>query len=783
MDTNTESGPNLKARSYVGLASLLAALFVSAMPVISHAQSASERVQEEVVALEEVIVTANRREENLQEVAISVAAFTDEFLRNSGTTNLKQLEQYTPSLKITPVTDTRSTSIRIRGIGSIGSNAGIDPSVGVFIDGVYQGRAGMSVADLMDIQRVEVLRGPQGSLYGKNTAAGALNIVSKAPAEIFEAELEGVVGNYEALELRGMINVPLGDTGIATRLSGYFVERDGLDDNTFTGNDINDVDRSGLKSRTLFHMGDAGDLILTLDYAKDDSDCCAPDILDYEGDGSALGLPFELLAEDAGEPLPEADGFDRNIFLNRDFVNEVEFGGVAAEWNRELSNEIVLTWINAWRHYESYSEYDGDFSQFDAGQLTTDVDLDQVSSEFRITSPVGDIWDYQVGLYYYDSEMDTAGTNGFLELTGRLFAGGLLFPDGTINSDTNTHETTSYAAFGQSNWSFAEQWKLTFGGRVTYEEKSRSGTQMASPDPAFPLDAPPIAGPDQVLDDTRDSTDFSPSISLSYFPQDDLMLYASFSQGFKSGGFNQLRTAVGVPTEFDDERSRNYELGWKGKWLDRRLRVNGTVFYVDYDDFQAQGFDGANISVRNAGSLESKGVELDVVYVHNSLLTMGTALGYNDATYDDFPTGECTAAQLFAVTGGSPFVQPDCVQDLEGEPLDNAPEWTVSTFMQLTDTFPGSDLTWMLRVEHNYTDEYYMAQDLDESLKQDATDLVNARASLISGDGAWELTLWGRNLLDEEYLVVGFDVPVHSGFAGINAPPLTYGLTLNYRTE
>ena len=194
----------------------------------TRAQSSSE-----IAVLEEVIVTANRREQNLQDVAISVAAFTDEFFKNSGTKNLKQLEQYTPSLKIAPVTDSRSTSIRIRGIGSIGSNAGIDPSVGLFIDGVYQGRAGMSVADFMDTARVEVLRGPQGTLYGKNTAAGALNIYSKTPTELFEAEFEGVVGNYDALELRGMVNVPLGDGGNAVRISGYSVDRDGFDDNEY----------------------------------------------------------------------------------------------------------------------------------------------------------------------------------------------------------------------------------------------------------------------------------------------------------------------------------------------------------------------------------------------------------------------------------------------------------------------------------------------------------------------------------------------------------------------
>jgi len=734
-------------------------------------------------ALEEIIVTANRREQNLQEVAVSVAAFTEEFFKESGTTNLKQLEQYTPSLKITPTTDSRSTSIRIRGIGSIGTNAGIDPSVGLFIDGIYQGRAGMSIADLMDVERVEVLRGPQGALYGKNTAAGALNIISRRPGELFEAEVEGVYGNYDNQELRGMVNVPLGDAGHATRIAGYWVQRDGFDDNTWTGDEINNADRWGAKSRTLVNLSDTGELLLTLDYARENSDCCAPDILDYDGAGSPLGVPFDAVAASEGIPLPDADPFDRKLLANRPFHNDVKVGGAALEWNQEVGSDFGITWLNAWRFYKNDSDFDGDFSHLEAVEMSAKVDLDQYSSELRLTSPEGPTIDYVAGLYAYHSKMDTDGTTGMLEAVGKVFAFGILMPEGSVNYDTNTHETTSYAAFGQLNWHIDDKWRLTAGARVTYEEKRRDGSQISRPQLPFPIDAPPIAGPDFTVDESRSTTDVSPTLSLTYFMRDGLMLYASFSQGFKSGGFNQVRTAVGVPGEFDDERSRNYEVGWKGSWLDRRLQVNGTAFYVDYDDFQAQGFDGANITVRNAGSLESKGLELEVAYLPVASLSLGMAVGYNDAEYQDFKTGECTVKQLVDITGGSPFIAPNCVQDLSGERLDNAPEWTVSTFAQYRDTVPGTNLGWSARIEYNYTDEFYMAQDLDENLLNDDTQLVNARIGLIGEDERWELTLWGRNLLDEEYYIAGFDVPVLSGFAGINAPPLTYGITLNYRTQ
>ncbi|NND69924.1 MAG: TonB-dependent receptor [Halioglobus sp.] len=752
---------------------LLSVLVVTpAFPNTALAQGATK--------LEEIIVTANRREQNLQDVAISVAAFTEEFFKDTGTANLKQLEQYTPSLKIAPVQDSRSTSIRIRGIGSIGSNAGIDPSVGLFIDGVYQGRAGMSIADFMDTQRVEVLRGPQGTLYGKNTAAGALNIISKQPAEFFEAEIESVLGNYEAMELRGMINTPLGATGHAVRLAAYNVDRDGYDENKTLDEEVNNADRWGAKARALVDLGDYGEIVTTLDYAQENSDCCAPDVIDYEGSGFPLGMPFPVFEEFTGVPVPEADPFDRELYYNQTWINEVSVGGLAIEWNHELDNELGLTWLNAARYYDNESLFDGDFSPYTAVIGAAEVDYEQYSSEFRLTSPEGDTFDYVAGIYFYSSTMETEGQTGFLETAGMIFAGGLLFPEGSVNFDTNTHETMSAALFGQANWYISDKWRATLGARFTQEEKKRDGVQITVPETA--LDAPPVAGPDVFSDDTRSESDLSPSFSLTYFVRDGLMFYASASQGFKSGGFNQLRVSASAPDEFEEERSRNYEIGWKGSWLDRQLQVNGTVFYVDYDDFQAQGFDGANITVRNAGSLQSQGIELDVIYVPNANLTLGTAIGYNKAEYEDFETGECTIAQLFAVTGGSPFIPPNCVQDLSGQVLDNAPEWTVSTYVHYEGTVTDN-VGWFGRLEYNYTDEFYMAQDLDEALLNDEAHLVNARTGVFGGERQWEVTAWVRNLLDEDYFVIGFDIPTISGYAGITAPPRTYGLTLNYRWE
>jgi iron complex outermembrane receptor protein len=768
--------------------------------------------QESTPALEEVIVTANRREENLQEVPMSVTAFTGEFFKDTGLTDFSKMDQYTPSLKITPGADSRATSIRIRGIGSVGTNSGIDPSVGLFIDGVYQGRAGMSISDLMDIERVEVLRGPQGTLYGKNTAAGAISVITQEPSLEFEAQAEITYTNQDRAELRGVVNIPLGESGHATRLAAFGVKGDHLYDNSYADaaqDEFNDTNKWGLRSRTLFDFENAGEFILTLDYTKEDNDCCVFAIMDYDG-LSTLNAPitndpsaqweidyapnfiyssFED-TEPQGSP-PAADPFGDDRWVSADIYNKIDVGGASLEWNYDLENEHTLTFINAWRHYESDSGYDGDFTAYDAVVGTTNVEVDQYSSELRIASPGGETLDYQGGLYAYYSELDSNGT--FTMLPALLSKLGLAFfyPNGSENIDENKFTTTSYAAFGQATWNINEQWSTTLGLRWTSEEKERDSSQktlgyVTGDSCDYLIDIPPVAGPCVLLDETRSDSDVSPSLTVRYYPVEDIMTYASISRGFKSGGFDQRRVPEGENGEFDDETATNYELGWKGTWLERRLQVNGTFYYVDYDDFQSQTFDGSSIKVTNAGRMESYGMELEAMAAVTQNLTVGTAAGLNKAEYKDFDNGQCTvlhsAEEYYSDPNNSQspgFANPPCVVDLAGEEVDNTPEWTVSSHLQYQ--WPITDnLITTTRLEHNYSDGYFLDQDLDPELKADSTHLVNLRFTLSNAVGSWEAALWGRNLLNEETYAYGIDIPTLGGFAGIPIQERTYGVTLRY---
>ena len=772
------------------------------------------------LALEEVVVTATKRAQSIQEVPMSVTAFTAEFFKDSGVSDLAGLEQYTPSLKITPGTDSNSTSIRIRGIGSVGTNVGIDPSVGTFIDGVYQGRAGMSIGDLIDIERIEILRGPQGTLYGKNTAAGAISIITMTPSpEAFESEVDLQYNSDQRAEIHAMTNVPLGDSH-AIRLTGYAIDGDHLYENKYNGEGLNDASKWGLKSRILFDGeanadGDGiGEFLLTMDYTKEDTDCCALAAIGYEGlstlntpnlNAASAQLSEELGNNAAGNPIlqwnsfedsegylpPKVDPFDENNYwVDGEIKNKVDIGGVALEWNKDLASENTLTFINAWRHYESDSSYDGDFTAYDSVTGSQDVDFDQYSSELRITSPGGETFDYQGGLYAFYSEMDSVGTFRQSEaLVDNIRVAGVplsdIFPNGTLNTDNNTYKTTSYAAFGQLVWNITDEFSTTFGLRYTYERKDRDGSQITTPESI--IDIPPVAGPDVFYDESRNDDDWSPALIGRYFVTPDIMTYASITRGFKSGGFNQRRELEGRNGEFDPEESTNYEIGWKSSTEDRRLQLNGTFYFTKYDDFQAQAFDGSSLTVTNAGSMESYGSELELVFIPIADVMAGTAMGYNKAEYDDFKNGQCTIDQAFnqyyveqGNQGGSPgTASPPCVQDLSGKAIDNAPEWTVSSFVQYERDLTAN-LIGKVRAEHNFTDSFYLDQDLDPNLENDSVHLVNLRFTLSNVEQTWEAAIWGQNLLDEEYYAFGLDMPVMGGYAGVVAPGAIYGVTVRF---
>jgi len=760
---------------------------------------------------DEITITATKRAKSIQEVPLSVTALTGKFIEDAGLTDFKRIEQFTPNLQILPVTDTRSTSIRIRGIGSVGSNAGIDPSVGVFIDGVYQGRAGMSVQDLLDIERIEVLRGPQGTLYGKNTAAGAINVISRRPGWDPEATVEAVAnGPYEGYELRGSFNVPIVDGVAATRLSGYRVARDGFDVNRFettefnefNGDEVNDALKWGLKSRTLLEPRDDLDLLLTLDFSREGNTCCVADIITPDGPG-LLGATFATLeaSNTRGLEAPPATPFDRVVQAGVRPRNSVNVFGAALEgnWDVPFIDDHVLTSIAAYRGYRSDSVFDGDFSAFSAVRAATDAEHDQGSLEVRLASPSGERVEYVGGVYLFFMNLETEDINGFFqELADAVdpvewpTIAAALTPSDNVN--TNRHRTYNAAAFGEATVELIDELSFTGGLRFNYERKERVGSSRTIPPPVVPIDAPPIIGPDVDRDNSRTALNVSGKASVQYKPTSDVMLYAMFANGWKSGGFNQLRTLQDNDGEFDDELSLTFEIGAKTTWFRRKLTANLTYFNTYYQDFQVQSFDGQAITVFNAGEMNSQGLEGELNWLPVQEVVFGARAAFNYTEYLDFEKGEQTVEQqdafnqsLAPIARGVTQCDPEtdgadvCFNDLTGRRIDNAPQWTASFFGSYERGLFDFGFNGFVRGEYSYRSFVYLNGDLDENLRQEGYGILNLRFGLRAEDGTWELVGWVQNLTDEDYLVVAFDVPIVSGYAGINGPPRTGGVTARLR--
>jgi iron complex outermembrane receptor protein len=741
-------------------------------------------------AIDEVVVTAQKREQAVQDVPISITALTGNFLKETGTNSLLDIQRFTPNVSLNQVTDSRSTAIRIRGIGNDGTNAGIDPAVGVFIDGVYQGRTGLAAGtDLADVDRIEVLRGPQGTLFGKNTAAGAIAIVTKLPQlDEWDAFIENNFGNYNDYQLRGTVNVPVLEDRIAMRLTGYFVQHDPYDENLFDGSGRNDGDRNGARLRTLFRLTDDLELVVWADYATEQTTCCVPDISSYTGPPS-LDVRFPDLAGQTGRPLPPLDPFDRVVDANEETTNSTQTIGTAAELNWTVRDH-VLTWLSAYRQFDSSSLLDGDFSGYDAVIQKTEEQFHQWSSELRLASPSGERLEWVSGLFFYYQQDDTQGQTGigpeWLETSslGPIIdsEGGADENGDVSNFDTNTHQTWSYAAFGQGTYALLDQLSLTVGLRGTYEQKARVGSQIAG---FTGVDAGPF-GPDRYADEDFSVFDLSPMASLQWFPTLDSMAFVRFARGFKSGGFNQLRTAGGVNTQFDDEVATDVEIGFRSTWLEGMVTLNATAFHTWYDEFQAQAFDGSAFSVTNAGSLRSYGFETDGLLVPHPSLQLGFGTGFNPTKYESFANSPCTAQQNWAINSDTPLARKACTQNLSGRPLDNAPEWSVTLFGNYErelGTLPRFDvpLLGFLTVNWSFRSAVFLQQDLDPHLRQPGYGLLNLRTGVRTDDGHWEFAFGVQNVTNQSYGVAGFDVPIVNGFAIINGPPRTFLGTIRYR--
>lgn len=737
---------------------------------LTAAATAQENAPSDTIQIEEITVSATRRVESIQDVPVSVATVSADTISKTGVIDMAELSRYIPNFEFSDASIL--PNLYVRGIGS-GTTHSIEQSVGRFIDDVYIGRAAINLHPLLDVASVEVLRGPQGTLFGKNTLAGAMIVNTANPTRSFEA---GVTGSYSdfsttggILGFEGFVSGPLSDN-VSARVAFIYKDRDGFIENNAPGPDGGTREDFGGRLKVRWDAGDNTTIDLKAEY------------MTYYEEGQT---PSEVVA--AGPPIQAFQRFNPEFTFDRDWVSHIDCTAEieGTTFCPERDQDSVNLTLNAAHEFEgagelrlisAYQQYDyvHRFVAVDGGvaggafRATRDEEFDGFTQEIRFTSEEFDSFDYIVGAFYENSSV-TRLQNDDTNVPAFLGGGP---PANTLNEDWS-QDTETIAVFGQTRVRFADKWSAILGGRWSYEEKefdffSRTVAYNGNPniDPILP------GTEEDIFSLSRTEDRFTPSFTLRYEASDDLMLFASISQGHKTGGFSDRPQD---DQDFDEEVNTAYEIGIKGTFLDGRLQANLAFYRMELEDLQvARALPGPTVTfeVQNAAEAVSQGFEFDTTYFIDDNWTIGGNLAYTDATYDDFPGAQATCPEV----GG--FIE-NGLCNFRGIPLIFAPEFKGAVFAEYQSGPVIGDWTMSARVDANYSGKYYTELAYFETLTQDEYILLNASVQFASPDGRYAISLIGKNLTDQHILAWGLEAGP-SQFVTPN-PPREIGIRASYR--
>lgn len=775
------------------------------------------------LVIEEIVVTASKREEALSDVPQTVRALDSTFLEDSGVTNVAQITEYIPALQISYNVNPFTTNVRLRSLGTGGNEPSLEPSVGVFIDGVYQSRSGLGLADLVDVERIEVLYGPQGTLYGRNTNAGVLNVVTKRPTDTFEAQVEGQVGNYDDLNLSGSISGPITDT-LRYRLAARYHQRDGWMDNTLRDEDLQSIDDVSVRGQIEWDVTDAFSARLIYAHVERDQRCCAPDVAhdvlssgvpwgsvqDIANGTGSLGALLPTLAGVVADvqPMPTgivSEGLDRDVTYDIKPYFEQNSDSVALLMDWDIG-ELTLHSISSYDTYDWETRQDCERASGFICQVDDYHEGDTYTQELRLESAGGEFIDWQAGLYYYNNDLkrglnrpfailgDTATAwagvallnNPVLGLNGPLAMGNEAVYAGLVQSQVTTgdyygrdHEwqTEAWAAFGQAVFNFNEMWSLTLGVRYNDEHKEadlytyfgNTNNPSSTGGSIIRLFAAPQDDHYEL-----DESNWSGMASLKAHLTDDLMVYFTAANGYKSGGFNGAPgSGLNSDVSYEPEEAILFEVGAKSTLWGGRAQANISVYETQLKDWQAISFDGNSGSflVNNAGEKRVRGVDLDITALLTESLTLTAATSYLDAEFEEFEVAQCEPGDPRQIPGARPGL---C--DFTGETPWESPEWRHSVVLTYSRPTPFGD--FYVRPEYSYTGWTSLSSKLGP-LSDDRSELFNLRIGLRAEQ--WEAILWGNNLKDDTIIGTASDAPTlgRTRTYFLEAPR-TYGLTLRY---
>ncbi|ABF54587.1 TonB-dependent receptor [Sphingopyxis alaskensis] len=705
----------------------------------------------------EIIVTARRRDERLIDVPVAITAYSGDALAKAGAIDITDIGATTPNTTLEASRGTNSTlSAFIRGVGQQDPVSGFEQGVGIYLDDVYLNRPQAAVLDIYEVERIEVLRGPQGTLYGRNTIGGAVKYVTKPLPQEFSLRIKGTYGSYDQADLVVSASAPVSDL-LRVGVAGARLSRGGFGDNLTNG--LENYNKDVWAGRGTVELGGYGEPVLIRisgDYTKDKS---APR-------GGHRLIPS--LA--TGAPVLD-NVFDTRGGLN-DPKQEIEAYGLAMNVSAELSDTVTLRSISAWRKDKSATPID-----FDA-LPAVDVDVpgfyfnEQISQELQLLYE-GDRLKGLLGFYYLDATADTL----FDVRIFNTFAGLTAFTEADV-------DTTTFAVFGDFTYDFSDQFSLSVGGRYTWDKRTASilrQNYLGGGSPVFGGAGVPFGAPSTNFDGSRKFNKFTPRVSLQYQPTSDHNFYASYSQGFKGGGFDPRGVGVnapaaipGSPTDaevasflsFLPEQVDSYEVGYKGSLMDGAVNVALAAFYADYSDVQIPGSVACTVGglptfcgvVSNAGKATFKGLEFEGrarlaedMAAAGDRLTLSTALGYIDAQYKEYVTN----------IGGVPTDVADFRE------VQNTPKWTASG--TLAYSTPVGDGEIRFGTTLSYRSKTHQFEIPNPYIDQKGFALWDASLVYTAPDDRWSLGLFGKNLTNKKYKTSGYTFIVVDPVTGVPA--------------
>jgi iron complex outermembrane recepter protein len=787
------------------------ALIGLVFPLVAHAAEAADKpATAEASSDDEIIVTAQRRDQSLQEVPLAVTAIGGESLEQGRVNSITDLQTATPGLNaLTSNRPATSSSFSLRGVGTSGNDPGLEAAVGFSVDGVYRARSGAGLGDFVDVDRVEVLRGPQGTLFGKNTTAGVIQVTTRTPSLVaVDGFMEGTVGNYNLAHFRGAVNLPLSPDKAALRVSFGYNRRDGLVEDPLAGTSYNDRDRFSISGKLLFQLTPDVEALLAADYSEADESCCQSVRLSNAqaaGGGNAAYVAFlSGRATAHGNSYPVTPTPEQYLTsVNGPVSNTNRDRGVMFQLTANLGG-AKLTSISSYRKFSDLEDNDVDFTGADLVHQKVDFELGVFSQELRLQGNALDgKLDWLVGGFYSSERIKygehvSSGVdlNAYFTFLSASLAG--LYPTFDDAYGTNGRQNSnSIALFTHNIFTITDGLHFTAGLRWTKEDKSAvsnpyyNGPNTSSP---FRSAISPIGSRANPYSLTLSESAFSGTAVLDYRVAPDIMVYASYSHGYKAGGFGLGRDAAGpvysrnaacasagatpvstvpvavyqcnvVDPRFKPETVNSYEIGLRTQFFDRRLTFNVTLFDAKYQNLQLNTFTGFGFFISNIGTAESKGVEVEAGLRVTDWLRIGGNLNYLDAKY---------GSTVPSILSGEPA--------LGGKPLNNAPEWS-GAFTANLDVPISDSLRLFARPEVYFRSASFSTTRLSSAgteLMLPGFTLFNISGGLRLND-KWEVSAFCRNCTDKRYQAAVFSSVAQTGSKDIFlGNPAEYGVSLRF---